>query len=150
LGALLELVPGLAVLVVWIGSRPESLKYSDFAPLQIVALLPALGWLWRDIWVGFGLALGGWVVRLALITTAAFMWAGANDHQVIKIEDRPSGADIAYCCHEGFTIGMHAALGGAVALSALSAFGVATWELGEPRDPGDEAENGARDREALA
>jgi hypothetical protein len=131
---------------VWIGSRPESLKYSDFAPLQIVAILPAVGWLWRDICAGLGVAIAGWVVRLALITTAAFMWAGANDHQVIKIEDRPSGADIAYCCHTGFTVGMHAALGAAVALSAVSALGVAFWSFGEPRYPGNDIDEVSGER----
>jgi hypothetical protein len=56
-----------------------------------------------------------------------FMWAHANDHEMIKIEDRPTGWDIEYCCETQYNIGTHVALAAAVLVSVGSAAGVAYW-----------------------
>lgn len=123
--AVLELVPGVAVAVVWIGSLPASLHYDDFAYLHLVALLPSFGWLWRG--------LGGclttplvWITRLVLITIAAFMWLGAND-LAWPFPDRPADNYSDHCCRPAYQIGMHSALAAAVTISALSAYGVGWW-----------------------
>lgn len=127
LAAALELVPGVAVAIVWIGSLPASLHYNDFAYLHLVALLPSFGWLWRG--------LGGcyttpfvWMTRLVLISAAAFMWLGANDLDgLLVIDDRPTDNYESHCCEAAYQLGMHSALAAAVALSALSSYAVGWW-----------------------
>ena len=106
--------------VVWLGSRPDSVKYSDFTPLQILALLPPFGWLLRG-GTGCGWGTLTWCLRLGLIYAAANMWARANDHQVVKIEDLGFFYH-DYCCRTEWLLGMNIAMALAVAATLVSAY----------------------------
>ncbi len=130
-GAALELIPGLSIALVWLGSRPESIKYSDFVPFHVLALLPPFGWLWRG---GAGCAAGlvAWSLRIILIVSATIMWARANDHQPLRIESHDFFYH-DYCCRPGWLIGMHTALALAVVISVLSAYFIG-WSRVSPSD----------------
>lgn len=127
IGACLELLPGVAIAIIWLGSLRSSVQYDDFGILQGIALLPSVGWLWRPL-IGCGTAGVSWFGRVMLITFAAFMWLGANDlGQLLLSNDRPIGNHENHCCQAAYQLGMHSALALAVALSALSAYAVGWW-----------------------
>lgn len=127
LGALLELIPAAAITIVWIGSLRESHQYHDFAPLDMIALLPAIGWLWRG-YAGIRGVLGGWLVRVVCIFVAAVMWGAANDHAPFR-EDPAPRADRyeEHCCRTAYLTGMHVALGLAIVTTVASAALVGAW-----------------------
>jgi hypothetical protein len=110
-----------------LGSRPESVQYSDFYVLHLLALLPPIGWLSRAA-MGCALGVFTWSLRIALIMAAMLMWARANDHQAIKIEDNDFFYH-DYCCRPAWLAGMHTALASAVVVSAASAYAVGWWKL---------------------
>lgn len=131
IGAALEALPAFAVAVVWLGSRPASVQYSDFGYLPFIALAPTLGWFWRG-GLGCAMAPAAWSVRVTLITVAATMWASANDHSVIVFSRGPvREADYERCCGPAFELGMHAALAAAVLTSLVSAYAIGWWRGGQ-------------------
>lgn len=119
-GAALELVPAVALAIVWIGSLSASHRYHDFGYVHLIAGLPSFGWLWRRP-VGYVAVPVVWITRGGLIWFAGIMWASANDygHWFNNYGDS--------CCRPAFQIGMHTLLAAAVAVSVLSAYGVGWW-----------------------
>jgi hypothetical protein len=86
IGVFLELLPGFAVAVVWLGSRTEDVHYHDFWGLHLLALMPPLGWIWRGL-MGCSVAPVVWIARLMLLTLAAGFWAHAGGHGIVMIDD---------------------------------------------------------------
>ncbi len=127
-GAALEMVPAVALAIIWIGSLSASVRYHDLAYLHMLAAAPSFGWLWRRP-IGYVAVPIVWLVRGGLIWVAGIMWASANDygHWFNNYGDS--------CCRPAYQLGMHTLLAAAVATSVLSAYAVGWWR---------------RDRDALA
>lgn len=124
IGVVLELVPGVAVAVVWLGSRTEAVHYHDFWGLHLLALIPPLGWIWRGL-MGCSVAPVVWSARLFLIILAAILWAYSGGHSLVMIDDCCVEPREAIPLRMASIVGMHASLLACIAVSLWSAYGVA-------------------------